>query len=140
MRSNKNILILNQFETLNLSELSKKREVEIRAVKISIDGSSIRIRGRKKEFNFDLSEIRNFGVERRFNRILALLLLAMAIISIITLNMIYLILTFIMLIIAIVSREEILLLELEEDIIKVRDLKKRDLNKTLEFLRKHSTH
>lgn len=117
-----------------------RAEKEFRAVKLSIDKENVKIAGKDGELLISLPEIRRVGVEKRFNKVLASLVVVMAIISLATSNALYLLLTFIMLAVTGMTREEILIIEYGNNLVKVRGLQKAELNKALNFFKEYFTH
>ncbi len=117
-----------------------RSEREFHAVRFIINKESIKIVGKDKELFLSLSEIRRVGLEKRFNKVLALLVVVMAVISLVTLNTIYLLLTFIMLTVTGLSREYVLIIECSNEVIKVKGLRKTELNKALSFFKEYFTH
>lgn len=114
---------------------------EIIVNKVEVTEKGIRIYdNRNNEITINYSSIRKIGVERRFNRVLVLLTMIMSITLLITMNGFCLILTLILFIATLINRSEVLLISYDMGILKIRGLRKAELNAIINNLKNSFTH
>lgn len=121
--------------------MERRSDSEITVNKVEVTEKEIRIYdSRNNEITINYSDIHKIGIERRFNRVLVLLTISISITLLITMNGVYLILTLILFIATLINRNEILIISYKMGVLKIRGLRKAELNAIINNIRNSSTH
>lgn len=114
---------------------------KIIARRVTIEEGDLVLDGSTEESRISLSSIRRFGVMKRYSRVLVVLTIVIAVISIYTQDLFHTILTLVALGVTLATREEVLVLETANgSILEISTRDRKSIKKAAEGLSKLLTH
>lgn len=114
---------------------------KVRADRVHVKGDKLVLAGSKDLPEVPLQSIKRVGVLRRFSKVLVILVVIMAVISIFTQEFLHTVLTLITLGVCLAMREDILVIEtVEGQLVEISVRDRRSVKKASEELHKLLTH
>ncbi len=114
---------------------------KVRADRVRVEGDKLVLAGSKDLSEVPLQSIKRVGVLRRFSRVLVILVIVMAVISIFTQELLHTVLTLITLGVCLATKEDVLVVEtIEGQLMEVSVRDRKSVKKVSEELRKLLTH